>query len=1229
MTTQTRPGPSVRLEVRLGNNPPSAYEVGDGGFLVGSVPGCDLRLPGTGLAPVICLISKHAGGAGLRKLAPVQPITVNGRAVTSTYLADGDRLAIGALEIAVAVAGGEAPDARNMEAREQTLRQAGEALRNEQARWAKTKQELDAEIARQRVQIEGLLRQRQQADGLAGSVRADIERREQAIAAGQEELSSRLKDLEAKAAELARQDDELARTRRELGKLRQLYTERFQGRREKMIAKQQAVRHAARKIIERKQAVDAEEKALREAQGKYSQLLAEVEARAEQLDRERSLVDEQYSMLTSRQQEHQRELSQRLAEIHERERRLAEGAAALEKGQKQHKDDLVRLDRIQAAMDTRQKQLEQRALEIDKRFEQLQRDTRDLEDQARQMDEWHGRLSSEAEKLTAQKREQDDATAQAHQRAAALESQQTMLATLRTRLERMREEMRQQEQALADQRAMLAASEDDLRARLEEAERLRSEAANDKQLWQSERERFDARKEALEQAVAHLRKTQESFAAEQAELEARQAELDAVTAEQSAQAETLLSRGQQIEDLQARLTAEREVVRGREAALSRAEATLQTLQEQVRKRFEELNARQQGIEKGEAELRLRSAEQDEARRAAEGRNAQVKAELDELRVELTGHATALERRSAELAETERRLGDMRRRVEEDTQSAAGHKQAIAAERLSWDVERQAAREAERLAREEIAGLREKTAAVVRQLPELEMRANATLERLGRAREQLREHLAEVHGYARQSRDDLEAGRRHLQAEAERVSQQELELQVVRDEHRLAVAAFRQQLAEWQGKVGEMRQALQLGSTQLDMRRAEVEQQAKQAAAVTARLAAESAELQRERQQVVEKRGQMDRHLIDMREWYRKKLRDLAGVDLPPGEEPGEGDLVPLPSRAGLPTPSGPRDPSRAVLTMSDEIAPADRQLGELLRGLGLVDADTVSVLWADARRQRRTLRQLMLANGYLTLYQMALIEAGNLDALVLGPVRVIDKLPSTAREAAYRVFDPRNNAEALLRHLAETEMSDAVRPGEFRERFRAAMAVRHDHVAAVLEVFELQGRPAALCEWVSGLPSGDWPGLAAAPGAWYRLLGMAVLGLGAIHEQGLVHGHLSASSFVLSPDGRLKLTGLGEPPWLSAVEADESVRGDLLALGRVMSGWAATPAGGRAAKAKPLPDELQAILTRLEAGAYDGLGDLLADVQRAGNKVPSSAAAWERLVKHAADAAPAGMRRTA
>src|SRR5439155_14409781 len=68
------PLPNLRLEQRHGSARPVIYEVSDLGFLIGSVPGCDLRLPGTDLPPVICLITRHAGGAAVRKLVPTQPV---------------------------------------------------------------------------------------------------------------------------------------------------------------------------------------------------------------------------------------------------------------------------------------------------------------------------------------------------------------------------------------------------------------------------------------------------------------------------------------------------------------------------------------------------------------------------------------------------------------------------------------------------------------------------------------------------------------------------------------------------------------------------------------------------------------------------------------------------------------------------------------------------------------------------------------------------------------------------------------------------------------------------------------------------------------------------------------------------------------------------------------------------------------------------------------------------
>jgi hypothetical protein len=489
---------------------------------------------------------------------------------------------------------------------------------------------------------------------------------------------------------------------------------------------------------------------------------------------------------------------------------------------------------------------------------------------------------------------------------------------------------------------------------------------------------------------------------------------------------------------------------------------------------------------------------------------------------------------------------------------------------------------------------------------------------------VRDHLAEIHTYAREGREDLETARRQVHDEAERVRQRELAIQVARDEHRLAVAAFRQQLIEWQGQVGEMKQVLQRGENQLDRRRAEVDEQARLLESTSARLAEQAEQLEREQRQVAERRGEMDRHLADMREWYRRKLRELAGVD-------SSGEAPQVVRMAGLDEDEAERaEEGRTVLPMTEEIDSIDRQLAQLLRSLELVDADTIAALLLEARRQRRSLRQSLLAGGYLTLYQMALIEAGNLDGLVLGPVRVIDRLSATGREAVFRVFDPRRNSEALLRHLAEAEMHDAVHPDEFRQRFAAAAEVHHPHLAEVLEVLEVAGRPAVLCEWLSGLPGSEWPALAAAPGAWFRLVHQSALALQTVHAAGLCHGHLEPGCFVLTGAGALKLCGLGEPRWLVGLPNDaESPAADLAALGRIAAGWAAL-AAGKSSKVKPLPDELQAILTRWNETGYASAAALLDDLDAVGARVPGSGTAWDRLLRQAREQpVPTGMRRSA
>src|SRR5262249_6869837 len=147
------------------------------------------------------------------------------------------------------------------------------------------------------------------------------------------------------------------------------------------------------------------------------------------------------------------------------------------------------------------------------------------------------------------------------------------------------------------------------------------------------------------------------------------------------------------------------------------------------------------------------------------------------------------------------------------------------------------------------------------------------------------------------------------------------------------------------------------------------------------------------------------------------------------------------------------------------------------------------------------------------------------------------------------VFDPRRGHEAVLRHLTDQEMQDAVRPDEYRRRFQSAI-LNEPNLARTLEVLEIADRPAVLQEWLCGLPSSDWPPLAAAPGVCFRLLTQAALGLSAVHKAGFVHGKLDDTCFFLTGDGTLKITGLGEPPWLSGKDEATEVRDDLKMLGQ-------------------------------------------------------------------------------
>ena len=148
--------PDVTLEVRQGTGRVTSYPVDTVDFLIGTVPGCDLRLAGSDAPAVLCLLARHARGVALRKLAPTQAILVNGRSVSSMDLVHGDRVTLGSVEIVLQVQASavvptiHAKQATQLEQTQQELQDKINAFRTQVVQFQRDKESFVAERSRRR-----------------------------------------------------------------------------------------------------------------------------------------------------------------------------------------------------------------------------------------------------------------------------------------------------------------------------------------------------------------------------------------------------------------------------------------------------------------------------------------------------------------------------------------------------------------------------------------------------------------------------------------------------------------------------------------------------------------------------------------------------------------------------------------------------------------------------------------------------------------------------------------------------------------------------------------------------------------------------------------------------------------------------------------------------------------------------------------------------------------------
>ena len=553
------------------------------------------------------------------------------------------------------------------------------------------------------------------------------------------------------------------------------------------------------------------------------------------------------------------------------------------------------------------------------------------------------------------------------------------------------------------------------------------------------------------------------------------------------------------------------------------------MQEILRKRIEDIQLKESALNEKDTLLSNQII-------SLQTRNEEMENEHSNLVMQLTSARDDFEKSKQELLKKATDIDSVKFRMETENH---GHElikkeifealQRLEEEKVAIEEVQIANLEIEKLKLAQGVDFKNEISGICENIPDLMAGAENCLSRLLGARDLLQEHLREFHDYAKIAREELELLLKESRDQQNRSQDSESKIIKAREEHRLSIASFKQQLIEWQHNLIEIKLALQTGESELERKQAKFETQAQILQQQTDKLSKKEHNLREKEGEVLAQTKEVHRHLDDMRAWYRNKIKDLSGTisnSLASGyfdNALGRSDLNQ--DNRSRPTP--------------DPVEPSDNKLGSQLISLGLVESDTLLALLAEAQKTRKSLRQALLNGGYLTFYQLALIEAGNINGLMIDRFRVIDKLPSTSKEYIFQVFDPIRKTECLLRHLSESELSDPYHPDEFRQRFSAAINLHHENVASTYEVLEIQGRPAVLVEFIQGINQSEWASVHQKPDVWLNLVLQSISGLASIHGAGLVYGPIHQSSLIITGEGCIKWIGAGSPTWLFSNESHE------------------------------------------------------------------------------------------
>jgi serine/threonine protein kinase len=268
------------------------------------------------------------------------------------------------------------------------------------------------------------------------------------------------------------------------------------------------------------------------------------------------------------------------------------------------------------------------------------------------------------------------------------------------------------------------------------------------------------------------------------------------------------------------------------------------------------------------------------------------------------------------------------------------------------------------------------------------------------------------------------------------------------------------------------------------------------------------------------------------------------------------------ARGAQADPPGPRAAGETTVEMPAGARPVGpsgaasyHEFADTLVEFGLIGAAELERFTADSADGVVGLSRALVKAGKLTAYQAAAVYQKKGRGLLIGNYLILDKLGRGGMGVVFKARHRTLDRVVALKILPPSFTPDRGAVMRFRREFAAAGRLRHPNLVAAFEADADRGAHFLVMDYVQGIDLdhlvGEHAPLPVAEAVDYLI--QAARGLGAVHEQGIVHRDIKPGNLMLDRRGTVRVLDLGLARIINAGDAfTSSVAGRLTQTGMYM-----------------------------------------------------------------------------